>query len=339
MSMAISDKEKRERLRKKRHHYIPIWLQRLFCNADGKLYAGNTMSGKEYMTSPQNLFVAKRGYSVVDPESGELLGDAEEAYAYLDGAVCPAVRAVLQSVERAEDKLKTPRISIPAVTRQALETFTIQQTKRRPHKWDHMIADSPKVARLPSTHQKLVMLAATVRRSPRMVENLESRELVIARVGSGGELILGDELVCLDVQDAYSGGRQNTGVLGMPIEKRTMLLWSPRPRTTNSDAVSVVPLDLVDLKRINRTVTEQSTTIAGANEATIHQLILAVRRRRRRGGNRGDRTAGVSLESSPAYGFDEVFSRKQACGRQARCGATTAAADGQHISRSAGRGK
>ena len=280
--MVISDKEKQERLRKKRHHYVPIWLQRLFCNTDGKLYAANTLSGKEYVTSPQNLFVVKRGYSVVDPESGELLCDAERAYAYLDGAVCPAVRAVLQSIERAEEELKTPRISIPAVLRQALEAFTIQQSKRRPRKWDYMIADSPEIAQLSPTHQKVVMLGATVRRSPRMVENLQSRELIIARVRNDDELILGDELVCLDVQDMYGGGRQNTGVLGMPIEKRTMLLWSPRPRTANSDTVSVVPLDPIDLKRINRTVTEQSTTIAAANRVTIHQLILAVQRRRRR---------------------------------------------------------
>ena len=118
-----------------------------------------------------------------------------------------------------------------------------------------------------------------------ITSTLDSCYLQMAIAPGKGTLILGDEPVCLTVHDYYSNKtrpQEGHGVVGIPLDRRTFVLWS-RSVVHRRDKAPLLMLSTRGLKDINRTILEQSNRIAGSDRHVIHALLKAHRARHRVG--------------------------------------------------------
>lgn len=82
---------------------MPVWLQDRFTGDDGKLWhADKEKDDVPKSTPPKALFLKKRMYQVRDPDTHELILDAEDAYSEMDSISAQAVRTILEATATAE---------------------------------------------------------------------------------------------------------------------------------------------------------------------------------------------------------------------------------------------
>ena len=100
----ISREELNKLALRQRHHYVPIWLQNRFTDDDGYLWHADKREDDEppKRTPAKVLFLKKRMYQVRDPDTHELILDAEDAYSEMDSISAQAVRTILEATATAE---------------------------------------------------------------------------------------------------------------------------------------------------------------------------------------------------------------------------------------------
>ena len=80
----ISQEDLDEKGKRKRHHYVPRWLQKGFTDDDGLLWTADKKQGEPKRISPKNLFTENRLNQVQDPNTSDgqlrMMLDGEDAF-------------------------------------------------------------------------------------------------------------------------------------------------------------------------------------------------------------------------------------------------------------------
>lgn len=270
---------------RQRHHYVPIWLQNGFTDDDGYLWhADKRKNDVPKRTPPKALFLKKRMYQVRDPDTHELILDAEDAYSEMDSISAQAVRTILEATATAEAAHRSTVETAPDI-RGELAILALTQSLRNLDKWEHLIRKY--VAAGEREHLAQIALrrvAVAVPREPdqEVVAHLNKLNFSVARAPESATLILGDDPVCLTVHDYYNNKtrpQEGHGVVGMPLDQRTFILWYPGARHNETSLIRLTNRWVCD---INRTILDQSNRVAGPDKRSIDALLQAERRRRPR---------------------------------------------------------
>ena len=282
----ISQEDLDEKGKRKLHHYVPIWFQRGFTDDDGLLWTADKNHGEPQRISPKTLFAKNRLNQVRDPDTSDghprVILDGENAFAELDGVFSRTVRSVL---ERTAAAARHTTVDMDRETRQCLQQFVMMQFLRNHGKWmrQHVAAEEPEHLAKAATISTVLGLHNEP--DPKITSMLDLCCLQMAIAPGKGTLILGDEPVCLTVHDYYSNKtrpQEGHGVVGIPLDRRTFVLWS-RSVVHRRDKAPLLMLSTRGLKDINRTILEQSNRIAGSDRHVIHALLKAHRARHRVG--------------------------------------------------------
>ena len=135
----ISREELNKLAPRQRHHYVPIWLQRGFTDDNGELWhADKRKDYKPKSTPPKALFVKNRMYQVRDPDTDELILDAEDAYSEMDDISAQAVKTILKATATAEAAHHSTVKIVPDI-RHKLAILALTQSLRNLDKWEHLI--------------------------------------------------------------------------------------------------------------------------------------------------------------------------------------------------------
>ncbi len=270
-----------------RHHYVPIWLQRGFTDDNGKLWHADK---RKYhipkSTPPKNLFLKKRMYQVRDPDTHELILDAEAAYSELDSISAHAVKTVLKATATAEAAHRS-MVEIDPDMRRELAILALTQSLRNLDKWEYLIKKyvaAGEREHLAQFSLRRVAVAAPREAGQEVVTHLNKLNLSVARTPESATLILGDDPVCLTVHDYYNNKtrpQEGHGVVGMPLDQRTFILWHPGAPDRHNET-SLTRLTNRGVRDINRTILDRSNRIAGPDRRSIEALLQAERRRRPR---------------------------------------------------------
>ena len=96
----ISQEDLDEKGKRKRHHYLPIWLQKGFTDDDGLLWTADKNQGEPKRIGPKILFAENWLNQVRDPDTSDgqlrVMLDGEDAFSELDGVFSRTVRSVLE---------------------------------------------------------------------------------------------------------------------------------------------------------------------------------------------------------------------------------------------------
>ena len=272
---------------RKRHHYVPVWLQNGFTDDNGELWhADKRKDDVPKSTPPRVLFRKKRMYQVRDPDTHELILDAENAYSEMDSIFAQAVRAILEATATTEAAHRST-VEIALGVRGELAILALTQSLRNLDKWEHLIrkyiaAGEPE--HLAQIALRRVTVAAPTEPDQEVVTHLNKLNLSVARAPKSATLILGDDPVCLTVHDYYNnktGPQEGHGVVGMPLDQRTFVLWH-RGAPDRHNETRLTRLTKRGVRDINRTILDQSNRIAGPDKRSIEALLRAERRRRPR---------------------------------------------------------
>jgi hypothetical protein len=76
----------------RRHHYVPRFYLRGFCNGDGLLFVVDAKTKKEFTTAPENV-AAEKDFNRIDIE-GVPPDAVEKAFANFEGEVAPALERI-----------------------------------------------------------------------------------------------------------------------------------------------------------------------------------------------------------------------------------------------------
>lgn len=280
----ISREELNKLASRQRHHYVPIWLQSGFTDDDGYLWHADKREGVLKRTSPKDLFLKKRMYQVRDPDTHELILDAEDAYSKLDSIFANAVKAILKATATAETAHCSTVETSPDI-RGELAILAVTQSLRNLDKWEHLTTKY--VAAGEKEHLVQVSLRRVAVAFPRepdqeMVNRLNKLSLRVGKVPESATLILGDDPVCFTVHDYYNNKtrpQEGHGVVGMPLNQKTFILWQPGAPDRHNET-PLMKLTNQGVRDINRTILDQSNRIAGPDKRSIDALLRAERRRR-----------------------------------------------------------
>ena len=96
--------------RRKRHHYIPVFLQKRFCDADGMLWYGNRDAQVVKRVPPQHAFVEKglyTSYEEARERANEIEYDPDDRYerkfAELESRAAPAIGKLTAGIRHLVD--------------------------------------------------------------------------------------------------------------------------------------------------------------------------------------------------------------------------------------------
>ena len=208
--------------------------------------------------------------------------DAEDAFSELDGVFSRTVRAVLQRTARAAAAGRKT-VAVDSGMRRSLRQFAMMQILRHPGKWMSKYIAAGEPEHLVKTATIFAIIGLHNEPDWRTTSILDSCCLEVAIAPSGGTLVLGTNLVCTTVHDYYNnktGPQQGHGVVGVPLDRQTLVLWR-RSARRSWDTVPVWRLTTQGLKDVNRTILEQSERIAGPDKHVIGALLRAHRSRSR----------------------------------------------------------
>ncbi len=280
----ISQEDLNEKGKRKLHHYVPRWLQKRFTDDDGLLWTADKKQGEPKRISPKTLFAENRLNQVRDPDTsdGQLrtMFDGEDAFAALDGVFSRTVRSVLERTAAAAAARHTT-VDMDRETRHCLQQFVVMQFLRNHGKWMQKYVAAGEPEHLVKAATINTVLGLHNKPDASTMSLLDSCCLQMAIAQGGETLILGDEPVCLTVHDYYNnktGPQEGHGVVGMPLDRQTFVLWIPGVLRCR-DKVSLFRLSRRGLKDINRTILQQSNRIAGSDRHVIHALLEAHRAR------------------------------------------------------------
>jgi len=85
--------------RSKRHHYLPVFYLRGFCNSEGRIWIYDKTKDKFFQTRPENVFVVN-DLNTLTYDGGEKKDFLEALYSYTDGIAAPLVDKVVRSTVR-----------------------------------------------------------------------------------------------------------------------------------------------------------------------------------------------------------------------------------------------
>ena len=159
-------------------------------------------------------------------------------------------------------------------TRRCLQQFVVMQFLRNHGQWTPKYIAAGEPEHLVKAAAIRAVLGLHNEPDARITTMLDSCCLQLAIAPGKGTLILGDDPVCLTVHDHYNnriGPQQGHGVVGMPLDRQTVVLWS-RGVLRSRDKVSLFKLSRQGLKDFNRTILEQSKRIAGPDRHVIRSL-------------------------------------------------------------------
>ena len=280
----ISQEDLNEKGKRKRHHYVPIWLQRGFTDDDGLLWTADKNHGEPKRISPKILFAENWLNQVRDPDTSDgqlrVMLDGEDAFSELDGVFSRTVRSVLERTVTAAAARRTI-VDMDRGTRRCLQQFVVMQFLRNHGKWMPQYIAEGELEHLVKAATIHAVLALHNEPDARTTSILDSCCLQMAIAPSEDTLILGNEPVCWTVHDYYNnktGPQEGHGVVGMPLDRQTFVLWN-RGVLRCRDKVSLFRLSRRGLKDINRTILQQSNRIAGPDRHVIHALLEAHRAR------------------------------------------------------------
>ena len=232
------------------------------------------------------LFAENRLNQVRDADTSDgrqrVMLDGEDAFTELDGLFSRTVRSVLERTATAA-RVRRTVVDMDGGTRCGLQQLAIMQFLRNHSKWMPKYIEAGEPQHLVKAATILAVLGLHNEPDAGTMSTLDSCCLRIAIAPGKGTLILGDEPVCLTVHDYYNnrkGPQEGHGVVVMPLDRQTVVLWS-RDVGRWRDRVFLVRLSRQELKDINRTILEQSNRIAGPDRNVIHALLEAHRARSR----------------------------------------------------------
>ena len=245
-------------------------------------------------------------YQVRDPDTHELILDAEDAYSELDSSAAHAAKATLDATAIAEAAHRST-VAIAPDMRHELAILALTQSLRNLNKWERLIRKYIAAgAREHLVQFALRRVAVATPREPdqELVTHLNKLNLSVARAPGSETLILGDDPVCLTVHDYYNNKtrpQEGHGVVGMPLDQRTFILWHPGAPDRH-DETSLTRLTNQGARDINRTILDQSNRIAGPDKRSIKALLQAERRRKpqRRGARDGEADGQISQAPATA---------------------------------------
>ena len=278
----------REDLDKKRkrklHHTVPVWFQKGFTDDDGLLWTADKNQGEPKRVNPKILFAENWLNQVRDPDTSDgqlrVMLDGEDAFSELDGVFSRTVRNLRERTATAAAARHTV-VDMDRGTRRCLQQFVVMQFLRNHGKWTPKYIAAGEPEHLVKAAAIRAVLGLHNEPDARITTILDSCCLQLAIAPGKGTLILGDEPVCLTVHDHYNnrmGPQQGHGVVGMPLDRQTVVLWS-RGVLRSRDEVALCRLSRQGLKDINRTILEQSNRIAGPHRRVIRSLLEAHRAR------------------------------------------------------------
>lgn len=109
----------------KRHHYVPRFVLANFVDHAGKLWVQRVSGGEVWSAVPENVYVQRYAYSLVDAE-GNRDPEVERAYSVLEGAPKPIVDKFL-----AAGRTGSPPV-ITVAEKAVWDEFLYHQMKRVP---------------------------------------------------------------------------------------------------------------------------------------------------------------------------------------------------------------
>ena len=278
----ISQEDLNEKGKRKRHHYVPIWLQKGFTDDDGLLWTADKNHRELKRIGPKSLFAENWLNQVRDPDTsgGQLrvMLDGEDAFSELDGVFSRTVRSVLERTATAAAARRTI-VDLDRETRRCLQQFVVMQFLRNHGKWMRKYIAEGESEHLVKAATIRAVLALHNEPDVGTTSIFDSCCLQMAIAPGEDTLILGDEPVCLTVHDYYNnktGPQEGHGVFGMPLDRQIFVFWI-RGFLRYRDRVFLFRLSRRGLKDINRTILQQSNRIAGSDRHVIHALLEAHR--------------------------------------------------------------
>ena len=272
--------------KRKLHHHVPVWFQKGFADDEGLLWTAHKNRGEPRRTNPKVLFAENRLYQARDPNSSDglprVMLDAEDAFSEADGVFSHTVRIVLQRTA-ASAVAGRETVEVDTGMRRSLRQFAMMQFLRHPGKWMSKYLAAGEPEHLVKAATIFAIIGLHNEPDERVTSILDSCSLEMAIAPSGGTLLLGTDPVCTTVHDYYNnktGPQQGHGVVGVPLDQKTFVLWRRSVRRS-CDTVPVWRLTTQGLKDVNRTILEQSERIAGSDKYVIHALLKAHRARHR----------------------------------------------------------
>ena len=290
--------------RSKRHHYIPRWLLREFC--DGKrLWVGFAASGKVKHLTPSNAFVKVDGYTRTDYIEG---GDGEykatksdpdeQKLADLDGRTSSAARELLGWARRRRRTGDSTELLAPKVADINKQLLVVQASRTRasqdrvglltshadtffevmyeraaelhhPLPERHQLESDPDIQSIVSEQQQNMRANFAAINHPilekKAHEFIRARGLQIAITASGGtEFVIGSH--GLTIIERPTGQHA-----WLPLAPDVAISLSPEPE---SYRFGICPDSFVELH--NKSTLAMSDMIAGKSRAAIEQLVRAV---------------------------------------------------------------
>lgn len=272
----------------RRHHYIPLMLQRRFVGSDGCLYLldKRRKDSGVVSTSPHNAFV-QRDLNTIELKDGSKHVGLETWYSRLEGEVSPIIDQIVNAVRAGK------RPGLTQQERTVWDTFFYHQQKRAPDAFERLglvhefrnnltswldrfeqrhgpIAEHERnVVQSDEVKRRMVQYATVRARSQGgapVLEALASRGLAIAIIQSPKKsFILGD----------YPQSRMGpTSDLRDPLTE----LWMP---VAPDVAVSpwgeptqelLCPLAADQVRRMNRVIFDQSNVVASRSQELLLSL-------------------------------------------------------------------
>lgn len=272
----------------RRHHYVPVFIQRRFTNGDGKLflYSHERRARGVYTSRPEDAFV-QRDLNTVEEKDGSKNVELELWYSWFEGLIAPIVERI---VSRARAR-KEPQLT--ADERNAWDNFVYHQQKRAPDTFKRLgLLDEFRenlAARIDEYHGSVRPLGEAERGNLMREDTIKAmiqRASVTARGRGGGEAL--DALASRGIGVCVIGPPGKSFILGDHPQSRmgpngdlrdtSTDLWMPiAPDVAVSpwgkagtEHLLVANGDAV--RRINRVIFQQSNLVGARAEALLKSL-------------------------------------------------------------------
>jgi hypothetical protein len=279
----------------RRHHFVPLMLQRRFTSPQGKLYLYDKRRPEAgiYATNPVNAFV-KKDLNAIENKDGTRDAGLEQWYAELEGEIAPIIDKIVESARRRQK---------PALTgdeRNTWDNFAYHQQKRAPDVFERLglVKDfranyeshiewfqkevrplTPEERRdlmSPETIERIIQHASVTARgkgSEEVIEVLAQRGIAIAVILQPNKsFIIGDH----PLSRMGPGGelQQPTTELWLPIASDVAV--SPWGQAGTEKLVGVTT---DGIRRVNEEIFKHSNVVGACSEALLASL-ARIRKRR-----------------------------------------------------------
>jgi len=266
----VSPEQMERRRQCRRHHTVPIYLQRLFTEAE-QLHAINQETKQAFQTAPHNLFCEKGANTVVD-EDGKLRSDVEGVFAYIDSRVSTTVKRIVEVMRLRRIQLtkaqRTPDeidLTLDEANQWELDAVALwcSQRKRNPHNPDlEELASASKTVKA-----KMLFNLWRVTLDQGAVDELWGERELTVGVALGHGFVVGDELANLVETD----GRSDRLPV-IPIARDVCLLWRRRPPERSGRWFQFEWLDDALVDTVNSVTAARSRVIAGPCRAQLERV-------------------------------------------------------------------